>query len=84
MADESIIRDSNGKPTHIRSTSDNGRKSTLYEYDDSVAAELPFGSHKGAPVEISEHNPDGTTVAYEYDDGLLANLPFGSHKGAPK
>ncbi len=82
MADESIVRDSNGDPTHIRVTSDDGSTSTLHEYDNSFAAAI-VGDHKGDAVEFSEHKSDGTTVAYEYDGGFAANLT-GDHRGDKK
>ena len=82
MADESIISDENGKPTHIRETSDDGRKSTLYEYDDGLLSDL-FGTNKGAPVERTDHHADGTTDAYEYDGGFFAGL-LNDNRGAKK
>jgi hypothetical protein len=84
MENESIVTDSDGNPTHIRVTNDDGTESVLYEYIDDLASSLPFGSHQGAPVEIATHNSDGTTTAYEYDDGLLSQLPIFSHKGKEK
>jgi hypothetical protein len=82
MPKESIVRDEDENPTHIRVTSDDKRESTLYEYDNSFVATV-IGEHKGKPVEISSHNPDGTTDAYEYDDSFVANVS-GCHRGEQK
>jgi hypothetical protein len=82
MPDESIIRDEDGAPTHVRVTSDDGSQSTLYEYDGGAAANL-LNDHRGKPVEVSDHNSDGTTDAYTYDDSPGANLTD-DHRGEPK
>lgn len=82
MSKESIIHDEDGNPTHIRETSDDGRESTLYEYDDSISSNI-FGNHKGNPVEIADHREDGTTTAYNYDDSIISNIT-GNHRGEEK
>lgn len=82
MADESIVRDGDDNPTHVRVTSDDGTESTLYTYDASLAANLT-GDHRGDPVEASDHHPDGTTDAYTYDNSAAAILT-GDHRGTQK
>src|ERR1039458_9391814 len=70
------------QPTHIRETDDDGRRSTLYEYDDSIIRGT-LNDHKGKAVEISEHDKDGTTDAYEYDDSIIRGT-LNDHKGDQK
>jgi hypothetical protein len=82
MPNESIILDEDGKPTHIRVTSDDGSESTLYKYDNDFWANLT-GNHRGSAVEVADHLKDGTTNAYEYDNGFWANLT-GNHRGRQK
>lgn len=82
MSNESTVYDEDGHPTHVRVTSDDGRSSTLYEYDSSFVADL-FGDHRGKPVEEANHHSDGTTDAYEYDDSWISNL-LGDHRGKQK
>lgn len=82
MSKESIIRDDDGNPTHIRVTTDDGSRSILHEYDDSNLAGL-IGDRKGERVEIADHNEDGTTDAYEYDNSLTSGLS-GDHRGEQK
>lgn len=75
MADTHYIRDADGNITHVRITSDDGRRSDLYEVDHSVAGQL-FFKGKGRHVEVAEHDPKGTTRAYEPDDSILGQLLF--------
>ena len=82
MPNESIIRDSNGNPTHIRVTSDDGRESTIYEYDNSTSSYI-FGDHKGKPVEFDKHHENGKTDSYEYDNSMGAYI-LGDHRGKKK
>ena len=82
MSSESIIRDDDGRPTHIRVTSDDGSESRLYEYDSSAAANV-FNDHKGKTVEVSQHHEDGTTDAYEFDGSAAANV-FNDNRGKKK
>lgn len=79
---ESTICDEDGNPTHIRVTSEDGRKSTLYEYKSDFIADLT-SNHKGKPVEVSDHHKDGTTDAYEYKDDIIADIT-GNHRGQKK
>jgi len=82
MPTESIIRDEDGKPTHIRVTTDDGRESTLYTYVEGFWEGLT-GNYKGLPVEVADHHEDGTTDAYEYKDGFWAGLT-GNYRGTKK
>ena len=59
---------------HYRVVSEDGRKSWLYEADDSILSPLI----RDECVEVAVHHPDGTTTAYEYNSGL-----FGE-RGDPK
>ena len=61
---------------HYRVTSNDGRKSYLYETDNSL-----FGPDKC--VEVAEHHQDGTTDAYEYDPSFTASI-FHGCKGKHK
>jgi hypothetical protein len=58
---------------HVRVTSDDGRRSYLYETD---------GCSRHC-VEIADHHPDGTTRAYEVDMSLVSGL-FHDCKGKEK
>ena len=80
MAERSVVRNSDGEATHIREVSDDGRSSTLYEYDNSVLSGL--WDHQGPAVEVAEHREDGTSQAYDYDNSLLSAL--WDHKGDKK
>ncbi|MDR0902706.1 MAG: hypothetical protein LBM92_08060 [Opitutaceae bacterium] len=82
MPHESIVRDEDGNPTHIRVTSDDGRESTLHEYDDSLAA-IITQDHKGKPIEVATHKPDGKTDAFVYEKGIIRDIT-GDHRGEQK
>ncbi len=72
MSERSYIKDNDGNITHVRETDDDGRRSYVYEYNDSV---LPFVSEKGPLTEIQEHDEDGTSTSYHPPEGL-EHLPF--------
>lgn len=59
--------------SHVRRTTDDGRKSYLYETN---------GLSKKC-VEVADHHPDGTTTAYECDNSIIGQLFFGG-KGKKK
>lgn len=59
-----------------RVTSDDGKRSWLYESDGNPLS-------PDVCTEVADHNEDGTTDAYEYDGGIFADLFFGS-KGSKK
>jgi hypothetical protein len=80
MATSTVVRNGDGTATHIRETSDDGKTSTLYEYDGSLVAGIT-GDHRGTPVEVSE-SEGGETTAYEYDNSLLSS--FWGHRGDRK
>ncbi len=82
MSHQSEVMDDDGNVTHIRETSDDGRESILYEYDDSVAS-IITGDHRGDAVEVSDHNEDGTTRAYEYENSIVSIIT-GDHRGDEK
>ena len=73
MSQESRVKDENGTTTHVRSTSDDGKTSYLYEVG-------TFGGR--TCVEIAEHHKDGTTDAYK-PGGILDAL-FHGGKGEHK
>lgn len=77
MGSDSYVRDKSGKVTHIRSTSDNGKTSWLYEVNKGIMG------GKGSCVEVADHHDDGTTTAYEHEEGFLADL-FHGGRGAKK
>ena len=82
MPKEEYVRDPSGNITHIRVTSDDGRRSDLYEYDDSFIGGIAHDG-KGAHVEVAEHLEDGTTEAYEPDDSFIGGIAHdgkGAHK----
>lgn len=82
MSKTSYVKDSNGNVTHVRETSDDHRSSYLYEYDDSISGQL-LNDGKGSCVEVTEHNPNGTSDSYEADDSLWGQI-FGGGKGSHK
>jgi hypothetical protein len=59
--------------THYRETTEDGRKSYLYETNELT-------SHC---EEIADHHKDGTTDAYEVDDSIIGQLLYGG-KGKHK
>jgi len=82
MSEKTFVRDSSGKVTHVRETAEDGRRSYLYEVDDSVSGAL-LNDFKGKCVEVADHHPDGTTDAYEPDLGIAGtflNDQKGRHK----
>ena len=80
MPEQSIVRNDDGVPTHIREVSDDKRSSTLHEYDGSLLSGL--WNHRGATVEVADHREDGTSQAYEYDNSVFSGL--WDHKGTKK
>lgn len=79
---KSYVKDNNGKTTHIRETSDDGKRSYLYEADSSIAGHF-LTDGKGKLVELADHKPTGETKAYEPATGIIGTLLFGG-KGKPK
>lgn len=82
MTKETIIKNENGVAVAIRETSDDGRRSVLYEYTNDIVSAF-VNKHRGKPIEIADHNEDGTTTAYEYDNSLLTAITD-NHKGKKK
>ena len=82
MSSESTIFDSDGKPTHIRVTSEDGKTSTLHEYENGLYAYIT-GDYKGKAIEIADHNSDGTTDAYKREASLYSFLT-GDFRGEKK
>ena len=69
-----------GIPLTFGKTSEDGRTSTLYEYDGDIGSKL--WGHKGKPVEVTENYADGETTVYEYDDNLGSG--WWGHRGKRK
>lgn len=81
MGKETTIQDHEGNPSHIRVTSEDGKSSVLYTYENDLISNLT-GNHKGTAVEYADH-VEGETTAYEYDNSFLANL-LNDHRGEKK
>lgn len=82
MPNRTVVNGDDGRPTHIRETTDDGRQSTLYEYDNSLWSHIT-GNHQGSPVEVADHNRDGSTEAFEYDNSIISQIT-GNHRGGRK
>jgi hypothetical protein len=79
MSERSLVKDRDGNITHVRETSDDGRRSWLYEHDSSAVGGLLSGG-RGKCVEYAEHNENGTTDAWEYDHSFFS-FGKGEYKG---
>ena len=82
MSKRSYVRDSKGKVTAIRETSDDGRRSYQYEADKSLIGHF-VNDGKGVLEEVADHHKDGTTTAFKADNSILGSL-FGGSKGRKK
>lgn len=78
---KSWVRNRKGKATHIRETSEDGKKSYLYKVKGGLSGLIT--GPKGSCVEIAEHRDDGSTDAYEADTSLIGML-FHGGKGSKK
>jgi hypothetical protein len=78
----SYVRGNDGEVKAIRETSNDGRRSYLYEADKSVVGQL-FHDGKGQCTEVADHHPDGTTTAYKADTSFFGLL-FHDGKGEEK
>jgi hypothetical protein len=70
--------DENG---YLRVTSDDGRRSYLYEPPETFIGKL-FGGH-GDCIEVADHHKDGTTTAYEFESGFFNEI-FNAGRGELK
>jgi len=77
----SWARNDKGKITHIRETSEDGKRSCLYKVNTGLSTLIT--GPKGPCVEVAEHHDDGTTDSYEADTSLIGML-FHGGKGSKK